>query len=82
MKKVAIWLLPACLALAAGGVAAQDAKKSAMATKDMTVQQCKDHMATSKSNMKKDDAAMKKDAMCADVLKKEGAPKTAAPVKK
>ena len=64
----------ACMALAAGSVAAQDTKKDAM-DKDgmkMTMQECKDHMAmATKEGTKKDDAMMKKDAMCADMMKKE-----------
>ena len=54
--------------------------------KPMTMQECKDHMAmTKKDGMKKDDAMMKKDTMCADMMKKDGAmhPGTASePMKK
>lgn len=63
------------MAFAAGGVAAQDMKKDSMAKdpmmKPMTMQECKDHMAMSKSAAKKDDAMMKKDTMCADMMKKD-----------
>ena len=36
------------------------------------MQQCKDHMAMSKPGDKKDDAMMKKDTMCADMMKSDG----------
>ncbi len=78
MKKFSAPLLCACLALAAGGAAAQDAmKKSDPMSKDakpmtMTMQQCKDHMEVAKKDgMKKDDAMMKKDAMCKDMMDKD-----------
>lgn len=72
-------LLCACLAAAAGTSFAQDAMKKtepmagdAMAKKEMTMQDCKDHMAMAKKDgMKKDDASMKKDAACADMMKKD-----------
>ena len=39
----------------------------------MTMQQCKDHMALSeKAGVKKDSAMMKKDAMCNDLMNKDG----------
>ncbi len=86
MKTLATAVMCACMALAAGGAAAQDAKKDAM-PKDsmmkMTMQECKDHMAMStKAGTKKDDAMMKKDTMCADMMKKEGTAKKDEPVKK
>jgi len=64
------------MALAAGGVAAQDAMKKApmkgdMMSKPMTMQECKDHMAMAKKDGKKDDAMMKKDAMCKDMMDKD-----------
>ena len=72
-------LLVACGALASGAFAADDMKKADGMMKkegDMTLQQCKDHMAMSKMDgMKKDDATMKKDAMCADMMKKDAAMK-------
>jgi len=76
MKTVAASLMCACLALAAGGVAAQDAMKKApmkddMMSKPMTMQECKDHMAMAKKDGKKDDAMMKKDAMCKDMMDKD-----------
>ena len=78
MKSLATALMCASMALAAGHAAAQDSmkKKDTMA-KDgmmsMTMQECKDHMAMAKKDgMKKDDMMMKKDAMCADMMKKDG----------
>ena len=76
--KALTMMITGCLALAAAGVFAQEpmAKKDAMAkdgmmNKDtMTMQQCKDHMAMAKKDgMKKDDAMMKKETMCADMMK-------------
>jgi pentapeptide MXKDX repeat protein len=74
MKSVAASLMCACMALAAGGVAAQDAMKKApmkddAMAKPMTMQECKDHMAMAKKDATKKDA--KKDAACADMMKKE-----------
>jgi hypothetical protein len=70
----------ACIALSAGATFAQDAMKkdepmakAGMMKKDMTMQECKDHMVMSKKDgMKKDDAMIKKDTMCADMMKKDG----------
>ena len=80
MKTFAATLILTCTALGAGSsFAADDMKKSdAMAKdgikKEMTMQECKDHMAMAKKDgAKKDDAMMKMDAMCADMMKKEGA---------
>ena len=82
MKTLTTAIMCACIAFAAGGAAAQD-KKDAM-PKDamkMTMQECKDHMAMAKKEGdKKDDAMMKKDTMCADMMKKDGM-KDAAPKK-
>lgn len=71
-------LICACLALAAGAAtAADDMKKKPDMAKDgmkepmMSMQQCKDHMAMAKKDMKKDDAMMKMEAQCADMMKKE-----------
>lgn len=80
MKTIATVLVSACLALAAVGVSAQDSTKKAepmakdgMMKKDMSKQECKDHMAMmKKEGMKKDDAMMKMDTMCADMMKKDG----------
>ncbi|MDQ2734736.1 MAG: hypothetical protein M3Y55_07050 [Pseudomonadota bacterium] len=74
----AISLMSCCLILVASSAfAIDDMKKSDSMAKDrtmgnhtMTMQQCKDHMAmSSKAGMKKDDAMMKKDTMCADMMK-------------
>ena len=85
MKTLATALMCVGMALAAGGAAAQDAKKDAMAKDNMkmTMQECKDHMAMAKKEgTTKDDAMMKKDAMCADMMKKDSMPKTGEPAKK
>ena len=79
MKMLTTALISACMAIAAGtaGAAAHTEKEKAMAKdgmmkKDMTMQECKDHMAMMKKDgMKKDDAMMKKDGMCADMMKKD-----------
>ena len=76
MNTLSKTLMCACIALAAGGSFAQDAtmKKDHMAKKEMTMQDCKDHMAMAKKDgMKKDDAMMKKDTTCAEMMKKDGA---------
>jgi hypothetical protein len=70
----------ACLALCASGAWAQDPMKKGdamakdgMMKKEMTSQECKDHMAMrKKEGVKKDDAMMKKDAECAAMMKKDG----------
>ena len=69
MKTLTATLLCACLSIAAGSAAAADHVK-----KDgMTMQECKDHMAMAKKDgMKRDDAMMKKDTVCADMMKKDG----------
>ena len=79
MKNIATVLISTCMVMAAGSAFAQDAMKKdepmakgGMMKKEMTVQECKDHMAMAKKDgMKKDDAMMKKDTMCADMMKKE-----------
>jgi hypothetical protein len=93
MKTLVTTLICASIALATGGATAQGTmKKDDSMSKDsmaktMTMQECKDYMAMSmKESTKKDDAMMKKDAMCADMMKKEGAMKKdgmpAEPMKK
>ncbi len=68
--------------------AADEMKKDGMMMKDgmkpMTMQECKDHMAMQKDGMKKDDMMMKKDTMCADMMKKGdvGMMKDGMPAKK
>jgi len=79
MNSVSKIVLGACIALAGTGAFAQDAMKKAdpmakdgMMKKEMTMQECKDHMAMAKKDgMKKDDAAMKADKTCADMMKKD-----------
>ena len=77
MKTFSNLLLCTCLTLAAAGAHAQDAMKKDDAMpkdgmkKEMTMQDCKDHMAMAKKDaMKKDDAMMKKESSCADMMKK------------
>ena len=80
MKTIATALMCACMALAGGAASAQDAvkktepmAKDGAMKKDMTMQDCKDHMSMAKKDgMKKDDAAMKMDTTCADMMKKDG----------
>ncbi len=74
MKTLNAALICTALALAAGTAsAADDMKKDGMKMDHpMTMQECKDHMAMAKKDgMKKDDMMMKKDAMCADMMKKD-----------
>ena len=79
MNTLSKTLMCACIALSAGASVAQDAMKKndamakdGMGKMEMTMQGCKDHMAMAKKDgMKKDDAMMKKDTMCADMMKKE-----------
>ena len=73
LKTLTNALICASITFAAGSALAMDDMKKGDATsKDtMTMQQCKDHMAMAKKDgMKKDDAMMKKDTMCADMMKK------------
>ena len=94
MKALTLTIASVCLAIAAASAGAADdammKKNNAMAKdgmdKPMTMQDCKDHMAMAKKDgMKKDDAMMKKDTMCADMMKKDGAMQpgmTSEPMKK
>ncbi len=95
MKALILTLTSVCLGLAAASAGAADdamTKKNnnAMAKdgmdKPMTMQECKNHLAMAKKDgMKKDDAMMKKDTMCADMMKKDGAMQpgmTSEPMKK
>ena len=87
MKALSTALVSGCLAFAAGtAFAADDMKKAdGMMKKEtpMTMQECKDHMAMSnKAGAKKDDAMMKKDALCADMMKKDSMKKDDATMKK
>ena len=89
MTTISKTLMCAVIALAAGGASAQDAMKKTdpMAKdgkmkKEMTMQECKDHMAMAKKDgMKKDAAMMKMDTMCASMMKKDGMA-ASAPMKK
>ena len=82
MNTFATTLACACIALAAGATNAQDAMKKSepmaadgMMKKDMTMQECKEHMAMAKKDgMKRDDSMKGHDAMCADMMKKGGKP--------
>ncbi len=73
MKKIPTAAMFACLSIACGAALAADViKDDGMMKKDMTLQQCKDHMMMSKKDgMKKDDSMMKMDTMCKDMLAKE-----------
>ncbi len=72
-------LMCACIALASTASFAQDATKKnepmakdGMMKKDMTMQECKDHMAMAKKDgMAKDDASTKKHTMCNDMMKND-----------
>ena len=76
-------LMCASIALVAGSSFAQDTMKKdepmateGMMKKNMTMKECKEHMAMAKkSGMKKDDAMMHSDAMCADMMKKHSSSK-------
>ena len=78
MKTYAATLLSASLCFAAGtALAASHMEKGASAPmamkKEMSMQECKDHLAMAKKDTmaKKDDAAMKKDAACAEMVKQD-----------
>lgn len=66
MNTISKVLMCGTIALSASSVFAMDAMKPSM-------QDCKDHMAMAKKDgMKKDDAMMKRDTMCTDMMKKDG----------
>jgi len=78
MKTFAATLVCASLGFAAcSAFAASHMEKGASAPmamkKEMSMQDCKDHLAMAKKDTmaKKDDAMMKKDAACAEMLKKD-----------
>ena len=83
MRTLATILACASLGLFAGSAfAASHMEKGASAPmaqggmkKEMSMQECKDHMAMAKKDTmaKRDDAMMKKDAACAEMMKKDGA---------
>lgn len=70
MKLITTLLMSACLAVA-GNAIAQDKKADKPMT--MTMKDCTDYMDMAKKDAMKKDA--KKDTMCADMMKKEGAMK-------
>ena len=81
MKTLSTVLLSSGICLISTVAFAQDAmktpdgmaKEGMMNSGAMTMQQCKDQMAMPKNGgIKKDDAAMKRDTMCAGMMKKEG----------
>jgi len=82
MRPLAATLACASLGLFAGSAfAASHMEKGAsapmahgdMVKKDLSLQECKDHMAMAKKDTmaKKEDAMMKKDAACAEMVKKD-----------
>ncbi len=81
MKSLVAILMCSCMTFVAGNAAAAShMEKSAsapmaqdgMMKKEMSMQDCKDHMAMAKKDgMKKDDAMMKKGAMCDEMMKKD-----------
>ena len=84
MKSLVALLMCSCMTFVAGNVAAAShtekgasapMAKDGMMNKEMSMQDCKDHMAMAKKGdamAKKDDAMMKKDAMCDEMMKKDG----------
>ncbi|MEO5764720.1 MAG: hypothetical protein ABIR52_05365 [Casimicrobiaceae bacterium] len=79
MKVFSAALMCTAMALAAGNAAAADTMKPKDGMMkdgmkhDMTMQECKDHMAmAAKPGMTKDDAMMKKDTMCTEMMNKDG----------
>lgn len=82
MKNLTHVLIAGCAAMAFTGAFANDTvKKNDTMAKDqmtqgqMTLQQCKDHMATSNKSAKKDDATIRMDAMCAELMNQQEAKK-------
>ena len=89
MRRYTATLLSASLCFVAGSVfAASHMEKGASAPmamkKEMSMQECKDHLAMAKKDTmaKKDDAMMKKDAACAEMVKKDEMMKKEEPMKK
>ena len=81
MRTLAATFVCAGLAAAGSAFAASHTEKGAsapmahgdMVKKDLSLQECKDHMAMAKKDTmaKKEDAMMKKDAACAEMVKKD-----------
>ncbi len=94
MKSLLAILMCSCMTFVAGNAAAAShMEKSAsapmaqggMMKKEMSMQDCKDHMAMAKKGdtmAKKDDTMAKKDAMCDEMMKKDGMMKKDEPMKK
>ncbi len=77
MKTIATALACACMALGAASVSAQESVKKdgpmpQGAMKEMTMQECKDHMAMSKTMTPKSEEISKLDETCAAMMEKEG----------
>ena len=82
MKTLATALFCCAALTGTGAYAASHMEKAASAPmagagamkKEMSMQECKDHMAMAGKDAmaKKDDAMMKKDAACAEMMKKDG----------
>lgn len=69
--------LALCLALTAGTVMAQDSAAKPAAADGakgvVTLQECRDIASAKKDGMAKDEATMKKEAACSELLRKEDA---------
>ena len=76
MKIVQTGLLCVGIAFASGSALAQDMRNAPAPNdpaKQLTIQECKDQMAMPRTDaMKTDPAVLKKDAACADIIKKDG----------
>lgn len=70
--------LALCLALTAGTAMAQDATKPAGAAdaKAVTAQECRELATAKKDGVAKDEATMKKEAACSELLRKDDAAKS------
>jgi hypothetical protein len=82
MKTLAAVLMCTCMSFVASSAlaashtekgASAPMAKDAMMKNEMSMQDCKDHMAMAKKDTmaKRDDAMMKKDAACAEMMKKD-----------
>jgi hypothetical protein len=75
--------LALCFALSAGTALAQDGTAKTTAPADsakptVTAQECRDMAASKKEGVAKDEAKLKKEAACADVLRKDDSAKAGA----
>ena len=88
MKTLTTALISGCLALAGGISSAQDTVKKEGAASapslnsNWTVKDCKDYMAMPKKDGMNKDEAMKKDAECAEIMKKGDTSVEQDPMKK